>query len=380
MMNQFREYIGKVCGFSSCCAEDRDDKVPASSRSNPNKYKVIFTSGASEANAMVITSVISSYSLARKITPHIVVSSIEHKSIIEAVKSYESRGLVTATFVKPTASGHIQPADIESAILPNTCLVCVMHANNETGAINNIKEIGLRAHKVNVPFHCDTVQSFGKSPIQPLKDNVDSFSVSFHKLGGPPGVGALIIKQQFLNGYKLQPIIFGSQNEGLRGGTENLPGIGASFTALKYNMESRTEKNNRITSIKKYIMDEISQRIPTSYFTQYGSGPKHAVEIVFLSSLDGYLCNTLLISIVKRTKPKICNVKIKQALESKGIVVGIGSACNTASSKASHVLYEMNADELVRAGVLRISLGDENTKEQATVFIKELLLAIKKQI
>ena len=382
MMTEFRKYIGKLCSIDSCCPEARDSKVADSVRNDPSKYKVIFTSGASEANCTAISSIISAYEEVTRNIPHVVVSAIEHKSIISMVKSYQSRGKITATFVQPTKSGHIKPEDIEKAITNDTCLVCVMHANNETGAINNIQKIGQIAHKHNVPFHCDTVQSFGKFPISPIKDNVDSFCISFHKLHGPPGVGALLIKQQLLQGYNLSPMIYGSQNEGYRGGTENLPGIGASLVATKITMQDRLQKNKNSGKIKQYIMNELSKNIHTRQFTQYtpnGKAPK--IEIVFLSNAsEYYLPNTLLLSVVKHSKPYICNVKMKDSLEKQGIVISVGSACNTADEKASHVLYAMGADELIRKGALRISLGDVNTLPEAKKFVQEFLKIIKQQI
>jgi cysteine desulfurase len=263
----------------------------------------------------------------------------------------------------------------------NTCIVCVMHANNETGAINNIKKIGAIAHKYNVPYYCDTAQTFNKFPINPIKNNIDAFCISFHKLHGPPGVGALVIKQQLLTGYKLAPMIFGTQNYDLRGGTENVPGIGAAYAATLYTMEDRAAKNAAQASIKKYIIDEISARMPTIMYTQYiNKRPKlPEVEIVFLSDFANYLPNTILMSVVARRR-KICNIELKKALEKKNIIISVGSACNTASAKASHVLYAMRADELVRKGALRISLGDHTTHKDAVTFVREFLWIVKKQL
>jgi len=383
MMMNFKKYIGKLCNIDPCCTEERDIQLGERAniqidKINPAKYKIIFTSGASESNCMVISGIIDSYKSISGRQPHIVISAIEHKSILEQVHAYEAKGCLTATYVNPTASGHINPKDISAAITPSTCLVCVMHANNETGAINNIKEIGKIAHDLNVPFHCDAVQTFGKFPINPIRDNVDSFSISFHKFHGPPGVGALVIKQQLLFGYKISPMIFGTQNEGLRGGTENLPGIGASFTASTISMKNRGSKNTSMENIKKIIIGEISKRIPSRSYVDYMRAQNSKeIEIIFLSG-EGkfYLPNTIMLSVVKRSKPLICNGKIKQRLEDKGIVISVGSACNTSNPRASHVLFAMGADELIRKGALRISIGDETTIKEAKIFVKEFILAI----
>jgi cysteine desulfurase len=323
-------------------------------------------------------------------------------------KSLEERGRLTVTYVNPTPSGHINPADVNAAIRDTTCLVCVMHANNETGAIMDIKSIGAISHKRNVPFHCDTVQTFGKYPLNPILSNVDSFCVSFHKFGGPPGIGCTIVKQQMLIGYGLQPLIFGSQNEHLRGGTENLPGIGAAFCALKCAMDQREAKNLSALAIKRYIMKEIAKFYPVRFYPDYlkaakanlpgGTGaPMPQSEIVFLSGIKNgstndcsdqdYLHNTILLSVIKRPGGKggkasapMCNTEMKMQLEKRGIVLSVGSACNTASPKASHVLYAMDADEYVRKGALRISLGDLNTLDEAKKFIGEFMKVVSAQL
>lgn len=376
MMRNFKQYLADLCGFTLAYGE-----IPAEGRINTkdSEYRVIFTSGASESNSYIITAVINSYAELTGRVPHLIVSAIEHKSILAAVEDFEKRGRIELTLVRPTPSGHISPRDIAAAIQPNTCLVCVMHANNETGAINNIAAIGAVAHRHNVPFHCDTVQAFGKFPINPITHNVDSFCISFHKLYGPPGVGALIVKQKFLDGYKLRPLIYGNQNDGLRGGTENLPGIGAAFAAIKYNMQKRAEKNAKIAALKLSLMEAIGQRFPTRQYAQYTrTGPP--LEIVFLSGSGGdYLPNTLLLSVVKRFGAPICNVKLRTFLQEKGIIVSVGSACNTSNKKASHVLYAMGADEFIRRGALRISLGDCSTAAEVKKFVHEFTLAVNAQ-
>lgn len=380
MMTKFRKYIGKICRFEACCEEPRD-AGPAAQRTDPAMYKIIFTSSASESNCMVIQSVVESFMFYKGRRPHLIVSSIEHKSVVEQVTHLVARDKIDVTFVRPLSNGQVDPADIAGAIQPTTCLICVMHANNETGVINDINAIGRVAHSAGVPFHTDAVQTFGKFPLNPIAASVDSFSVSFHKFGGPPGVGALVIKQQFLAGYKLCPMIFGSQNEGLRGGTENLPGIGASFEALSITMVDRAAKNRRMLGIKKYIIGEFAARLPVRSYVDYlqgGPGAQKELEIVFFTA-DNCLPGTILLSIVKRSMPHICNQQVRGELERRGIIVSIGSACNTASPKASHVLFAMGADELIRKGTLRISLGDSNTLDEAKKFVKEFLLVLKSQ-
>lgn len=369
MMEEFRAYIARLCGFEQPGA--------LTAGGSANQYKILFTSGASESNCTFVHGVVTAYAMSTGNKPHIVISAVEHKSLLDMVIMYVSRGVVTATFVAPTPSGHVRPEDVGRAIISNTCLVCVMHANNETGAINDIKRIGAIAHKHNVPFYSDTVQTFGKFPVNPIMSNLDGFCISFHKLHGPPGVGALIIKQQLIAGYKLGPIIFGTQNDGLRGGTENVPGIGAALAATKYTMENRAAKNAMMGKIKHAIMVALAAALPCRQFAGGAklSEAKRAtpIEIVFLSGEEQYLPNTLMLAIIG---PR-CNVQVKNALEKKNIIISVGSACNTSSEKASHVINAMGADDAIRKGALRITLGDETTMVEARIFVKEFLAAVK---
>ena len=184
-----------MCSIDTCTntpAGDVHMDQPVSAQCNPNQYKVIFTSGASEANCTALGSTVAAYAMTGKM-PHIIMGAMEHKSLLDMAADYKARELALVTFVAPH-NGKIRAQDVAKAIRPTTCVVCVMHANNETGAINPIEEIGRVAHNANIPFHCDTVQTFGRFPICPQAMHVDSFCVSFHKFGGPPGIGALIIK------------------------------------------------------------------------------------------------------------------------------------------------------------------------------------------
>ena len=397
MMESFRNYIGELCRINTCCPEERDDTDPARNANScdPSRYKIIFTSGASEANSTIIGGVVSAYSTARGVIPHLVLSAIEHKGVIAMAQSLEERGLATVTYVQPTLSGHITPESVALAIAPTTCLVCVMHANNETGAINDITAIGAVAHSRGVPYHCDTAQTFGKFPIDPLTSNVDSFCISFHKFYGPPGTGIIAVKQKLLLGYSIPPLIFGAQNEGYRGGTENIPGIGAAYEALRFNFANRKRKNTRMSELKTLMLSELSKtfsmRTYEDYYLAVIDGKRcPALELVVFSAISSpddtsrrdelYLCNTVLLSVVKRTGEFICNSKMKKYLEDKKIIVSVGSACNTASAKASHVLYALDADKYIRKGTLRISIGDNNTADDITQFVKHFIDAVTAQL
>lgn len=376
LMKEFRAYIATKCNFISY---EEDDKYSAADL--PKVYQIVFTSGASESNNTILRSLADAYKFNTSLTPHVIISSIEHKSIIECANQLAGIGRIEVSYVKPDKLGFIQPEDVEKHIKSNTALICVMHANNETGAINNIKRIGMIAHAHQVPFFTDVVQSFGKYCLDPLGMNIDAFSVSFHKLHGPQGVGLLVIKRQFLEGFHLMPQVCGSQNCGFRGGTENIPGIAASFLGTKLTWVDRRAKNDRMKEIKNRIMHELETRIPCQTYADYLVAPlAHPMQIVFMSTSDKvYLPNTLMLAVVAKSI-NICNVKIKKALESAGILVSIGSACNTSSSKASHVLSEMGVDTNIKKGTLRISIAEENTLNEADVFVEKFIQILKTMV
>lgn len=371
MMTDMSNKLSQICGV----------KITQYGCDNTTEYIVIYTSGASESNCTMIQSTVHSYFKQFNNKPHVIASSIEHKSILDCLQSLSEQNYCEYSLVNPTYGGHIRPEDVVRYIKKNTCLVCVMHANNETGAINQLSVLGELLHKYGIILYCDTVQTFGKLPPNPKISNIDGFCVSFHKLHGPPGMGALIIKKQIADNFI--PIIYGSQNGGLRGGTENTLGLGASLCALNETMNDRHVKNKKMFALKDQLMTELSKRIPTRSYVDYVSRIQKnkipEIEIIYLSNnSNDYLPNTLLLSVVKHTKPYVCNVKIKKELAKKNIIISVGSACNTSSKNASHVLYSMNADEFIRKGALRISLCDYNTVNDIYAFIVEFLTIIKR--
>lgn len=335
-------------------------------------HTVIFTSGASEANAQALNHVVGggSNSYERAI-PHLVVSAVEHKSLRDHVLHLVETDRCEITWVMPGPYGNIDPGAVRSAIRSNTRGVFVMHANNETGAVNNVAAIARECTLRRIHFHCDAVQSIFRLSLADNGSSPDTISMSFHKLHGPPGVGALIVRR----GISITPLIFGSQNGGMRGGTENLPGLGAASAALTYTLTNRAQKTATVTRLANIIRREIDAAVPTRNHADYLVGRPVPFEVVWIGG-DGFhpsLSGTILLSVVRRYGPKVCNGKLKGALEDAGIVVSIGSACNTSAAKASHVLYAMKCDEHIRRGALRISVGDENTIECVTGFLRVFL-------
>lgn len=379
LMDAFRTFIAASCKFTPVIGHHETQAQ------SPNSYYVIFTSGASESNSFILRSVVDSYNFNNRTVPHIVVSAVEHKSLLACAEQLALTGRAELSIVRPNALGFVEPSDIDSAIQANTCLVCVMAANNETGCINNIKAIGAVAHKRNVPFYTDAVQTFGKFMIDPIAQNVDAFCASFHKLYGPPGVGLLVVKKKFADGYKMMPQICGTQQDGMRGGTEALHNIAGAFEATKIAWANRAKKNMALAGLKAYFLGRLAKVMPTQNYADYlesirsakaAAVPADKFAVVISPCEKIYNPNTIMISIVMldetKQKNKFCNVEFKKKLQTVGIIVSIGSACNTSSDKASYVLVSMGIPQVLKRGILRISMSDYTTKQDLDGLLSEI--------
>lgn len=400
LMLRFRLYIAAECNMKVFDDDEHEDlqknrisvgkemlkrlvvgnTTHISQKIDDRTYRILFTSGATESNCTMIRMCADAYAKATGVLPHFVASAVEHKCILLQLEQLRDYGLADFTLVKPDKMGFMTVSAMSDAIKPNTCLVICMHANNETGAIMPINEIGKACHGKNVAFFTDAAQTFGKIPID--IQHIDGFAASFHKTHGLPGVGILVIKEEFLRGYKLHGMLTGSQNYGLRGGTENIPGIAAAYEGMKYSLENREKKNANLRKLKKSTIDMLCASAPCKTYREYieGTSRDHTLDIVFLSLSDEkYLPGTLLLSVVKKSTEglKMCNVEIKNKLADKSIIISVGSACNTTSDKASHVLYAMDADAYIRRGTLRISMGDGTTIEDMKKFVKGFIDTIK---
>jgi cysteine desulfurase len=368
LMDQFRQEISDQGEFSLV---------------GPNGYTIIFTSGGSEANSWIITSATRAYAKATGKRPHIITSNVEHDSIRHLIRDLEQEDVdVTIMPVVNLGSklGSVDVDKLESYIKPNTCLISIMAANNETGVINDMAAIGHIAKRRSIPFHSDAVQLFAKTGIKPVELNITAFSCSFHKLYGPSGCGLAVVQNSFLEGYNLRPLIAGSQNYGLRGGTEAIHNIAASRAAFTLNFKNREATNQKIYRLKLYTRKLLSSIFPVMYLDEfkqlYPNVP--ATCIVLLTPVDNdenVMGNTIFISIFRHG---ICNKLIREALADEKIYVSIGSACKINDPKASHVLAAIGVPTELYGGVLRVSLGDYTEKEDIEKFVVILTNIIRK--
>ena len=308
---------------------------------NAKEDEIIFTSCASESNVSAIMNAVKINNNKK----HIISSPLEHSSIIETLKYLEKNGY-KITYLSVDDKGRIDLNELESSITKDTFLITIMMANNELGNIYPVQEIGHIAKKNNILFHCDCVQALGKIKIDVNLQNIDSLSLSGHKIYAPKGIGVLYIKKT----VPYIPLIFGHQENERRGGTENVPYIVGLGKAVEL-IQNNNSINKKVKELRDYMELEIKNKIKDVYI--YGD-------------LDNRLPNTSSIAF-KRVDAE----KLMLLLESFNIYVSTGSACNSENKTPSHVLTACNAD-LENYSPIRISLGKYNTKEEIDIFVKRL--------
>lgn len=309
---------------------------------NAKEEEIIFTSCASESNVTTILNAVRN----NKNKKHIITTRVEHASIMETMKYLESNGY-KITYLSVDSLGRLDLEELEKSITEDTLLIAVMMANNEIGNIYPIKEIGEIAKKHNILFHSDAVQALGKVKIDVKELNVDTLSLSGHKINAPKGIGVLYVR----DGIPYTPLVFGHQEKNRRGGTENVPYIIGLGTAVKLILEDNYKENDRLKELRDYMEDEIKLRIS---------------DIHIYGDLDNRLPNTSNIAFKGVNAEELLIM-----LESFNIFVSTGSACNSEIAEPSHVLVACGAD-LDEYSPIRISLGKYNTKEEIDKFIKSL--------
>lgn len=265
---------------------------------------------------------------------------------METMKYLESIGY-NITYLSVDNLGRINLNELELSITDDTCLISIMMANNEIGNIYPIKEIGQIAKNHNILFHSDSVQAIGKIKIDVNELNIDTLSLSGHKINAPKGIGVLYVK----NKVTFTPLIFGHQEKNRRGGTENVPYIIGLGKAIELILNDNYRSNDKLKHLRDYMELEIKNNID---------------DVVIYGDLENRLPHTSSIAF-KGVKAE----ELLLMLESFNIFVSTGSACNSEIAEPSHVLIACNAD-LENYSPIRVSLGKYNTKEEIDIFVKRL--------
>ena len=324
--------------------EEARERIATVIEANPSE--IYFTSGGTESDNLAIKGSAFYYPRQKK---RIITSSIEHHAILRSTDFLSTMGY-DIIYLPVNEFGIVNSIDLEKAINEDTVLISIMLANNEIGTIEPICEFADIAHKHGIPIHTDAVQAVGHIPISVKNLKVDMLSASAHKFNGPKGIGFLYVAK----GVKLVPIHHGgSQEFGIRAGTENIPAIMGMVTALEENYSHIKETQSHLLHLEEIILhglreNDIDYRINGSNVKLPG------MFSLSFKDADGE--------------------KILHRLDLANICISTGSACNSMEKEISHVLKAINLNEQYAKGTIRISLGIENTEEEA----KEILNAILK--
>lgn len=349
MLPYFTEYYGNpsaIYGLGSKAKTAINESRRAIAQVlGANAEEIYFTAGGSEADNWAIKAVAESYQNKGK---HIITSKIEHHAVLHTCEYLEKCGF-EITYLNVDEDGVISLEELKAAIRPDTILISIMYANNEIGTIEPVAEIGQIAREHGVLFHTDAVQAFGQVPIDVDAMNIDLLSASGHKFHGPKGVGFLYIRK----GLKLRSFIHGgAQERSRRAGTENVPAIVGMGVAARMAQEQMEAKAKKEMELRDYLIQRIESEIPYCYLNGHRTNRlPNNVNISFLF-IEG---ESLLIM-----------------LDMKGICASSGSACTSGSLDPSHVLLAIGRKHEEAHGSLRLTLSEDNTKEELDIVVEEV--------
>lgn len=319
--------------------------------------EIIFTSGATESNNFAIKGTVSFALAHMNEKPHVITTLLEHQSVYNTVKKMEEQGIIEATYLKPDQQGMIKAEDVIKAVKDNTVLVSIIFVSNEIGSVLPIREIGKMLAEINskqkykIVFHTDAVQALKYYNCHVEKLGVDLMTISSHKINGPKGIGALYVK----TGTKIENLLHGgSQEYGLRPGTQNTVGIIGFAEAVKLlgdfeNKQKSAEKirklsNNLINAVKKIKNFEINGPV----------GENRAPDNVNFT--------------IKDMDQEMVIAKLDLA----GFAVSTGSACVSGSAEPSHVILSLGKNYQEPAAIVRVTLGKQNTESEIKHFIDQI--------
>ena len=355
MLPYFKEYYGNASSIYQLGAKSKEaldeSREYIAGTLGAKTNEIYFTAGGSESDNWAIKATADAYARKGK---HIITSAIEHHAVLHTCEYLEKHGY-EVTYVGVDENGVIKLDELKAAIRPDTILISVMFANNEIGTIQPIKEIGEIAKEHDILFHTDAVQAYAHVPINVDEMHIDMLSASGHKLNGPKGIGFLYIRK----GIKIRSFVHGGQQErGRRAGTENIPGIVGLAAAAKRSFSMLEEKMKKEIELRDYLISRIEAEIP--YCRLNGDRKKRLPNNVNFSFqfIEG---ESMLI-----------------LLDSKGIAASSGSACTSGSLDPSHVLLAIGLPHEIAHGSLRLTLSEENTKEEMDYVVEQLTAILER--
>ena len=336
--------------------EDARDAIAAFIGASPKE--IFFTNSGTEANNFAIKGL--AFKFLNTQMNHIISTSIEHSAVLDTLKFLENKFKFKVTYLKPDIKGRISIDELSSNIREETFLIAVMHSNNEIGVINDIKSISELTHEKNIFIHTDSVQSIGKTWFNVKDLDVNSATLSAHKIYGPKGIAAVYIKdktpvEKFIHG--------GMQERDMRGGTENIAAIAGFKKAIELIEKNYDSDIEHYQNLKSYLIRKLKD--------EFNDG------VIFNSDEENSLPNIVNISF-DPNKLIFDEEMILIQFDLKGIAVSGGSACTAGTHKPSHVLTEIGREKKTALGSVRVSFGRENKKAEIDYFI-EMLRSIIKQ-
>jgi cysteine desulfurase len=314
--------------------------------------EIIFTSGATESDNLMIKGVAEMY---REKGNHIITQAIEHKAVLDTCKRLEKDGF-EVTYLPVGKDGRVNPEDVRRAITPKTILITIMYANNEIGIINPIQEIGKIAKEHGIFFASDGVQAVGKIPVDVQKDNIDLLAISAHKIYGPKGVGALYVRRRNPR-VQLAAIIDGGGHErGMRSGTLNVPGIVGLGAACEIAQKEMAQESVRLAKLRDRLKAGLEAKLD---------------EVFINGSLEHRLPNNLNMSFAYVEGESLL-------MGINDIAVSSGSACTSATLEPSYVLKALGVGEDLAHTSIRFGLGRFNTEEEVDYVTDKMVTVVTK--
>jgi cysteine desulfurase len=314
--------------------------------------EIIFTSGATESDNLMIKGVAEMY---REKGNHIITQAIEHKAVLDTCKRLEKYGY-EVTYLPVQKDGRVNPEDVRKAITPKTILITIMYANNEIGVINPIQEIGKIAKEHGIIFAVDGVQAVGKIPVDVQKDNIDLLAISGHKIYGPKGVGALYVRRRNPR-VQLSAIIDGGGHErGMRSGTLNVPGIVGLGKACEVAQQEMAAESAKMLALRERLRKGLEAKLD---------------EVFINGSMEHRLPNNLNMSFAYVEGESLL-------MGINDIAVSSGSACTSATLEPSYVLKALGVGEDLAHTSIRFGLGRFNTEEEVDYVIDKMVQVVSK--
>jgi cysteine desulfurase len=319
---------------------------------NATPKEIIFTSGATESDNLMIKGVAEMY---REKGNHIITQAIEHKAVLDTCKRLEKEGY-EVTYLPVKKDGRVDPEDVRKAIRPTTILIAIMYANNEIGSVNPMAEIGKIAKEHGVIFASDAVQAVGKIPVDVQKDNIDLLAITAHKLYGPKGVGALYVRRRNPR-VQLSAILDGGGHErGMRSGTLNVPGIVGLGKACEIAQQEMAEESKRLSALRDRLKTKLEAKLDETFIN---------------GSLEHRLPHNLNMSFAYVEGESLL-------MGINDIAVSSGSACTSATLEPSYVLKALGVGEDLAHTSIRFGLGRFSTEEEVDYVVDKMVQVVTK--